>query len=168
MPRPFAHSASVPASIDLVHAALVSEKYWKDRIDEIGGPSAELLSVTALNGTISVVMSQAVPEDELPAAVTAFKKGPLIIERTETWGPLGGNRAEGKFGATVEGAPAAISGTTLLEGNAETSTMSMSGTTEVKVPIFGGKIEEMISQQILSLIDDEHGFTGNWIQKNLR
>ncbi|MEO7079531.1 DUF2505 domain-containing protein [Rhodococcus sp. BP22] len=167
MPRPIAHSASVPAPVDKVHAALVSEQYWKDRIEEIGGPSARLVSVHAINGTISVVMSQSIPEEELPAAVTAFKKGPLVIERTESWGPIGGNRAEGKFGATVEGAPAAVSGTTLLEGNAEASTMSLSGTTEVKVPIFGGKIEAMISEQVLSLIDDEHGFTAEWIAKNL-
>lgn len=167
MPRPIAHSAPVPASVDKVHAALVSEQYWKDRIADIGGPGAELVSVTAVNGTISVVITQSIPEEELPAAVTAFKKGALIIERTESWGPLGGNRAEGKFGATVEGAPAVISGTTLLEGNEATSTMSLSGTTEVKIPLFGGKIEAMISEQVLSLIDNEHEFTGNWIEKNL-
>lgn len=167
MPRPIAHSASVPASVDKVHAALVSEQYWKDRTAEIGGPGAELVSVTAVNGTISVVMSQSIPEEELPAAVTAFKKGPLVIERTESWGPFGGNRAEGKFGATVEGAPANISGTTLLEGDEQASTMSLSGTTEVKIPIFGGKIEAMISEQVLALIDNEHEFTGEWIAKNL-
>lgn len=167
MPRPIAHSAPVPASVDKVHAALVSEQYWNDRIAEIGGPGAELVSVTAVNGTISVVITQAIPEEELPAAVTAFKKGALIIERTESWGPLGGNRAEGKFGATVEGAPAVISGTTLLEGNEATATMSLSGTTEVKIPIFGGKIEALISEQVLSLIDNEHDFTGTWIEKNL-
>ncbi|WP_072804344.1 DUF2505 domain-containing protein [Rhodococcoides yunnanense] len=167
MPRPIAHSASVPASVDKVHAALVSEQYWKDRIDGIGGPGAQLVSVTAVNGTISVVMTQSIPEDELPAAVTAFKKGPLVIERTESWGPLGGNRAEGKFGATVEGAPASISGTTLLEGDSTSSTTSLSGTTEVKIPIFGSKIESMISEQVLALIDNEHDFTGEWIDKNL-
>ncbi|KZF00224.1 MAG: DUF2505 domain-containing protein [Rhodococcus sp. (in: high G+C Gram-positive bacteria)] len=168
MPRPIAHSASVPAPVDKVHAALVSEQYWKDRIQEIGGPSAHLVSVTAINGTISVVMTQSIPEEELPAAVTAFKKGALVIERTESWGPLGGGRAEGKFGATVEGAPATISGTTLLEGNDTSSTMSLSGNTEVKVPIFGGKIEAMISEQVLSLIDNEHDFTGNWVGQNLQ
>ncbi len=167
MPRPITHSAPVPAPVDKVHAALVSEQYWKDRVDEIGGPDAKLVSATALNGTISVVMSQSIPEEELPAAVTAFKKGPLVIERTESWGPLGGNRAQGKFGATVEGAPAVISGTTLLEGDETSATMSLSGTTEVKVPIFGGKIEAMISEQVLSLIDAEHDFTGNWIAENL-
>lgn len=43
--------------------------------------------------------------------------------------------------------------------------MSLAGTTEVKVPIFGGKIEAMISEQVLSLIDNEHDFTGEWIEK---
>ncbi|MFC8179806.1 DUF2505 domain-containing protein [Rhodococcus sp. NPDC057297] len=167
MPRPIAHSAPVPAPVDKVHAALVSEQYWKDRIEQIGGPGAQLVSVTAINGTISVVITQTVPEEELPAAVTAFKKGPLIIERTESWGPLGGGRAEGKFGATVDGAPATISGTTLLEGDDTSSTMSLSGTTEVKIPLFGSKIEAMISEQVLGLIDNEHDFTGNWIAENL-
>ncbi|OZD62311.1 hypothetical protein CH263_16125 [Rhodococcus sp. 06-1059B-a] len=167
MPRPIAHSAPVPAPVDKVHAALVSEKYWEDRIEQIGGPGAQLVSVTAINGTISVVITQSVPEEELPAAVTAFKKGPLIIERTESWGPLGGGRAEGKFGATVDGAPATISGTTLLEGDDTSSTMSLSGTTEVKIPLFGSKIEAMISEQVLGLIDNEHDFTGNWIADNL-
>ena len=52
-------------------------------------------------------------------------------------------------------------------GNEASATMSLSGTTEVKVPIFGGKIEAMISEQVLELIDSEHDFTGNWIAKNL-
>jgi hypothetical protein len=142
----------VPASADKVHAALTSEQYWKDRIEQIGGPGASLKSVTVGDGTIDVVMTQSVPEEELPSAVTAFKKGDLIIERTESWGQFDGTHAAGTFGATVEGAPARITGTTAL-----------AGTTEVKVPIFGGKIEAMISEQVLALIDNEQDFTGNWI-----
>lgn len=157
----------MPAPVDKVHAALVSEKYWTDRIAEIGGPGATLKNVEVGDGTISVVMTQSIPEDELPAAVTAFKKGDLIIERTESWGALSGQHASGTFGATVDGAPARIAGTTALDGNGDTSTMSLAGTTEVKIPIFGGKIESMISEQVLALIDNEHDFTGEWIAKNL-
>ncbi|MGV8873582.1 MAG: DUF2505 domain-containing protein [Rhodococcus sp. (in: high G+C Gram-positive bacteria)] len=163
MPRPIEHSSTVPASADKVHAALTSEQYWKDRIEQIGGPGASLKSVEVGEGTIRVVMTQSVPEDELPAAVTAFKKGDLIIERTESWGPLNDSRAEGTFGALVEGTPARIEGTTSLHGIGEKTTVSLSGITEVKIPIFGGKIESMISEQVLELIDNEQDFTGNWI-----
>ena len=81
MPRPIEHSSTVPASADKVHAALTSEQYWKDRIEQIGGPGASLKSVTVGDGTIDVVMTQSVPEEELPSAVTAFKKG--VKEGTE-------------------------------------------------------------------------------------
>ena len=163
MPRPIEHSSTVPASADKVHAALTSEQYWKDRIEQIGGPGASLKSVTVGDGTIDVVMTQSVPEEELPSAVTAFKKGDLIIERTESWGQFDGTHAAGTFGATVEGAPARITGTTTHDGKGETTTVALAGTTEVKVPIFGGKIVAMISEQVLALIDNEQDFTGNWI-----
>lgn len=153
----------MPATADKVHAALTSEQYWRDRIAQIGGPGASLKSVTVGDGTIDVVMTQSVPEAELPSAVTAFKKGDLIIERTESWGPFDGAHADGTFGATVEGAPARITGVTTLDAQGDATTIALTGTTEVKVPIFGGKIESMISEQVLTLIDNEQDYTGNWI-----
>lgn len=154
----------MPASAEKVHAALTSEKYWRDRVEQIGGDGATLERVEVGEGTISVVLHQVIPEEELPSAVTAFKKGNLIIERTESWGPLHGDHADGTFGATVDGTPARIAGTTSLKGTGESTTVALSGTTEVKVPIFGGKIEQMITEQVLALIDVEQDFTGDWIK----
>ncbi|MGB3772609.1 MAG: DUF2505 domain-containing protein [Rhodococcus sp. (in: high G+C Gram-positive bacteria)] len=167
MPRRFDHSVPSALSAAKVHTALTTEKYWQDRIEAVGGPKAELTDVTvsgdtADTRTVSVSMTQAVAEEFLPSAITAIRPGDLIIHRTESWGSLDAQGASGTFEAKVEGAPATITGTLTLRSEGSGSTLVAAGQAEVKVPIFGGKIEQAVIEQVLALITAEQEFTSTW------
>ena len=172
MPRRFDHTVPSTLAASAVHAALTTEQYWTDRLDGVGGPKAQLNDVTvsgddADSRTVSVSMTQAIAEEFLPGAITSIRPGDLIIHRTESWGSLDAQGASGTFEAKVEGAPAAITGTLALRSKGSASSLTATGQAEVKVPIFGGKIEQAVIEQVLALIDAEQEFTDTWAPEHL-
>ncbi|SED10349.1 Protein of unknown function [Rhodococcus jostii] len=161
--RRIEHSSSYAFPVAQVHAGLITEQYWRDRLDRVGGPGATLDEVTTGPGTISVAMSQSIPAEHLPSIVSKVRSGDLVIKRTETWGTLDGDRAEGTFTAEVQGAPATISGTQTLTATGSGSNVQVEGKADVRIPLIGGKIEGAIADEVLRLIAKEQGFTEQWL-----
>ncbi|MFC7449381.1 DUF2505 domain-containing protein [Rhodococcus daqingensis] len=163
MARRIPHSASYPQPVDQVHRAVTSERYWRDRLDAVGGGGAELRHVATGEGTIDVEMAQSIPAEHLPAVVSKIRPGDLIITRTETWGALAGDSATGTFSARVEGLPGEVTGTLTLAPQNTGAAITLDGRVEVKLPLIGGKIEAVIAEQVVELLDAEHDFTEGWI-----
>ncbi|MGQ4596955.1 DUF2505 family protein [Nocardia sp. R6R-6] len=158
MATPLAYTARYSHSPTAVRAAFANELYWKDRITEVGGAGARLESVTISSDHVRVEMVQAIAADKLPAAITAVRPGGLIIPRVEHWS---GDTAG--FEARVEGAPAEVHGTITLSADGSGATVVVEGTIEVKIPLFGGKIENAIDEHLTELLKNEAEFTEAWI-----
>ncbi|KAA0022326.1 DUF2505 domain-containing protein [Antrihabitans cavernicola] len=157
------HSARYSKSVDAVHAAFTSEQYWKDRMAEIGGPGGQLLGIETANGTTTVNLQQSIAADKLPGVVTAVRPGDLVIKRSESWGPVTNGTTNGTFTAAVDGAPAKIGGTVTVTNDGTGSVAKVDGEVEVKIPLFGGKIESVIAEQLGRLLDSEDAFTEQWL-----
>jgi hypothetical protein len=159
MATPLAYTAAYTHSVSAVRAAFSDEQYWKDRLAEVGGPHARLESVTTQGGdTVHIRMVEVIAAELLPPAITAVRPGDLVIPRVETW-----NGLSGTFDATVEGAPAKMSGTIVLSGDDKAATTVVDGSIEVKVPLFGGKIEAAIGERLIELLRAEEEFTNTWL-----
>jgi hypothetical protein len=157
----FEHTAHFTKPVATLHAALVSEQYWKDRMAEVGGPDARLVKFES-NGGTDIDMVQTVDQKYLPEFVTKIRPGNLEIHRSEKWGGLTGDTATGTFVADVQGAPAKISGTTTLHVDGTGSSLTVHGEVEVRIPLLGGRVEEMIAEQLQRLMGKEDGFTQEW------
>lgn len=162
--RRIEHSSTYTFPAAQVHAALTSEQYWRDRIAEVGGDGATLDEITVGDGTIAVIMTQAVPADTLPGVVTKIRPGDLIIKRSETWAGLNDDQATGTFAAEVAGAPAKIGGTQKLSGQESDAIVEVSAEVAVRIPLVGGKVESVVADEILRLIDAEQEFTQSWLE----
>ncbi|MEV6277558.1 DUF2505 domain-containing protein [Nocardia sp. NPDC051832] len=158
MATPLAYTARYSHPAAAVRAALADEQYWKDRIAEVGGDNAKLNSFSANGDQVRVDMVQAIAAELLPPAITAVRPGDLIIPRVESWT---GDTAT--FEATVEGAPAQVRGTVTLSEDGAGSTATVQGQIEVKIPLFGGKIEKAIQEHLTELLQSEEEFTNTWI-----
>ncbi|WP_327110447.1 DUF2505 domain-containing protein [Nocardia sp. NBC_01730] len=158
MATPLAYTAHYSHSLAAVRAALTSDQYWKDRVAEVGGPNARLESITVSGDQVRAELVQAIAAELLPAAITAVRPGDLIIPRVEHWT---GDSAT--FEARVEGAPAEVRGTITLAADGSGATATTDGTIEVKIPLFGGKIENAIAEHLTELLKNEEEFTGNWL-----
>ncbi|MGF0317579.1 DUF2505 domain-containing protein [Nocardia fluminea] len=161
MATPLAFTAGYTHSVDAVRAAYSDEQYWKARIAEVGGPGARLDAFAVDGDQVRVQMVQSIPAEQLPPAITAVRPGDLIIPRIETYTGTGGI-----FEARVDGAPAVVRGTVTMASDGGTgSTTAINGTIEVKIPLFGGKIEAAISERLIELLGNEATFTEEWLNR---
>ncbi|TLF57309.1 DUF2505 domain-containing protein [Nocardia cyriacigeorgica] len=160
MATPLAYTARYTHPAAAVRAAVADEQYWKDRIAAVGGPNARLESVSVEGDQVRVEMVQAIAADLLPSAITAVRPGDLVIPRTENW-----TGTAATFEARVEGAPAEVRGTITLSDIDAGSTAVIEGSIEVKVPLFGGKIEAAIAERLTELLAEETEFTNAWISE---
>lgn len=161
MATPLAFTARYDHSVEVVLAALADEQYWKARIAEVGGPNARIDSFSDDGTRIRVQMVQAIAADQLPPAVTAVRPGDLIIPRTETY-----TGTVGTVEAHVEGAPAIVRGEVTLTAEGENaSVVTLQGSVEVKIPLFGGKIEAAVAERLSELLAGEAEFTETWLKR---
>ena len=158
MATALAYTARYSHSVAAVREAFCTEQYWQDRIAAVGGPDARFISLTVEVEQVRVEIVQSIPADLLPPAVTAVRPGDLIIPRTELW-----SGTTGSFEARVEGAPAEVRGSITATDEPTGAVAEISGTIEVKVPLFGRKIEEAIGERLTELLAEETEFTNTWI-----
>ncbi|MDH6246340.1 DUF2505 domain-containing protein [Mycobacterium sp. OTB74] len=164
MPRSFDMVADYTGTVDEVHRAFFNKAYWLALMADSAASVATLDSITDDgHGGVDVATSQTMRADGLPAVATQFHRGDLSVVREEHWGPLVDGRATGTVHAHIPGAPATVSGTSLLEASDNGARMYLTASVEVRIPLVGGKIEGLIGHLVIDLIRIEQEFTNKWI-----
>lgn len=167
MPRPFDVRTDSPADVEKIHSAFGNETYWHARITEFGGGSTTLDTLTVdSHGTIAVATTQDLRHDVLPGVLAKVFRGDLKIVRTETWRPCDDHRVTGEVTIAASGVPGTGIGSALLAPESEGSSLSLSGTVEVRIPLVGGRVEKYICDQIVVEIPQLQRFTSEWIATN--
>jgi Protein of unknown function (DUF2505) len=164
MARPIERRASFGHLAERVLAAMTDAEYLRQRLAEIGGERSALVSHTIDGGTSKAVMRQGIDARHLPGVVQRIAPGGVLIERTEIWQLAGEAPFSGTITATVDGMPGTLRATSGLRAvNTEQSELSISGSVRVSIPLVGGKVEEVIADQLGRLIDAEAQFTNRWL-----
>ena len=153
---------SYPAPAERMRAVLTDPEFLRDKLREVGGPGAELVSRTEDSGQVTVVQRQAVPETMLPAMVRSFVPGDQSITRTEVWpGPTAGT-----IDVAVGGAPGSASGTIEVTPDGDGALVTICIEASVPVPLVGDTIEKAMTDNIARLGDVEHAFTREWMSRH--
>ncbi|HKN96644.1 MAG TPA: DUF2505 domain-containing protein [Pseudonocardiaceae bacterium] len=150
-----------------VYTALVDEAYLKHRLAAIGGQHAELVARTADADSASLKLRHGVAADALPQAVRVLLGGDLRIDRAETWrrDPAGG--FTGTVAVTIPSMPGQLGGTQRLRDVGDQgSELLVDGSVAIPIPFVGGRIEETVVDQIAKLLDAEHQFTEEWLDRH--
>ncbi|MGB8387065.1 DUF2505 domain-containing protein [Mycobacterium sp.] len=173
MPRSFDVSVDFENNIDEVFRAFSTEDYWLARLAESGADDTKLESLrvggrSGTERTIEVVTLQVAHRHNLSAMIAPLLRGDLCLRRAETWGPVSDGVATASVEASVEGAPAAVSGTALLSPLAKSGGSLLDGTftVQVRVPLIGGKLEKIIGAELGGLLVAEQRFTKEWLTNN--
>jgi hypothetical protein len=170
MPRSFDMSTDYGVTVEEVLQAFSEEAYWLARLADSGADDATLDSMqiggpSGNDGTIDVITTQVLRSDRLPGVITQFHRGDLRIRREETWAPITNGAATATVNGSILDAPAALTGTAVLEPVAETggARLKLRATVEVRIPLVGGKLENFIGSQLVELLIAEQRFTTMWI-----
>lgn len=140
---------------------LTDPAYLREKLRAVGGPRAELVSREQDERGVTVVLRQAVPQDALPSFLRSVLPGDLTIRRTETWTSSGG-----RVHAVVDGAPGTITGVMRFEPDPAGCVLGAQLTAEVGLPLIGGKVEKIITDNVATLMEAEYRFTLEWLRNS--
>nr|WP_296777491.1 DUF2505 domain-containing protein [Rhodococcus sp. (in: high G+C Gram-positive bacteria)] len=147
-----------------VHEALTSEDQWLARFAKAKKTEGYEL-IAHDDGAFTVDISEEVGTSELPGFVKKVIKGKLLITRTDHWGPLDGDRADGTLAGGSSSLPAKVEGTMTLRPDGDGAILTVTGRSTVKIPLIGGKIESLINDMIRDMVDQETRETVEWAEE---
>ncbi len=151
---------------DEVFAAMVDPEYLRERLERMGGPGAALLEHAAGPEGARYRLRHGLDNAVLPAMVQALVPGDLTIERTETLRRRGAGDYDGDVDVRILGTPVSASGGMRLRDTGASSEFEVRAEVVVAVPLFGGRIEEMIAEQVRNLLAAETAFTQRWLESH--
>ncbi len=141
-----------------VYGLFADQAFQEGRLDEVGGLEAQVVSMDQTDDGVKVVTRQNIPASVLPSMVASMIPGDPATERIEDWHAAGDGYAA-DFSVIVKGAPASLKGTMVLNPVAGGCTLTTTGEAAVPIPLFGGKIEAVIVEQVSKLLEAEADYT---------
>src|SRR4051794_2150861 len=96
-----------------VYELFADRDFQQGRLDDIGAPEAQVVSVDPSDDGVRIVTRQNIPASLLPSMVASMIPGDPTTERVEDWHVAGDGYAA-DFSVTVKGAPASLKGTMVL------------------------------------------------------
>src|SRR5262249_43531172 len=149
---------SYPQPPERMWEVLTDENYLRGKLRAVGGPGAELVSRETNEDGVIIVLHQLVPDDALPSFLRAVLPDDLTIRRTETSTSSGGS-----VEAVINGVPGEIAGSMQLEPDPAGSILAIQLTAQVRLPLFSGKAEKLIADNVSKLLTAEYHFTLEWL-----
>jgi Protein of unknown function (DUF2505) len=166
MARSIDYRSTLAFPAEKVFATMTDKEYLRARLREIGGPGSELLEHEASPDGARYRLKQGLSEKDLPPIVGKVMQGDLSIQRTESLRRTAPGAYAGDVEVAIAGVPASASGTMRLADSGTGSEFEVHATVEVRVPLIGGMIEEIIAGQVRRLLEAETGFTVRWLESH--
>lgn len=119
--------------------------------------------VNRVGAEVEVVTRRQLPLDKIPSFVRRFIADGTL-QQTDVWPaePEAGTRSDGAW--RVEGKmPATMSGTQTVEPTDDGCRVEVRGSVDVSAPLVAGKIEDLISREIVKLIGVQQAFAAEWL-----
>ncbi|WP_051266667.1 DUF2505 domain-containing protein [Nakamurella lactea] len=152
------------ADPDTVFGKFSDRGFLEGRLQAAGGIDPEITELTSTGDgtdrTVKIATKQAIPASAMPTMVASLLPGDPVILRTETWRPTDDGSYRADFDVVIKNAPATLNGTmTLSPADTGKSVLTVQGQASVPIPLFGGKIESVIIEQVGKLLDAEEIYT---------
>lgn len=168
MPRQIEYRSTSRFPADEVYAAMTDREYLEARLASMGGPGAALLEHHVDPAGVRYQLRHGLDARDLPSMVRNLVPGDIVIERLETWRQQDAGRYAGEAQVEIPGTPASAAGGGRLRDVGEAaggSELIVRMEITVSIPFLGGKIEDVICDQVLNLLAAEAGFTQQWLDK---
>lgn len=141
-----------------LHELLTDRAFVEARLEATGGGAIVEIGPRRVVTTRQVKAS-------LPSFAATLLNDVQTVTQTEEWADPAVSAPEvtGVFSGKAPGTPVAVSGSLRIHGDETSCTLHVRGHVEVKVPFVGGKIAELVREQIVKNLRREHAFTVSWL-----
>ena len=167
MARRIEHRTRSASDAKTVYAAVVNADYLNQRLAALGGTNAQLFDYKQNGDATSYRLRHGVAAQDLPAAIRPLLGGDLKIDRVESWRAEPDGSYSGTVRVTIPGMPGDLTGAMKLNDvQGGGSQVLVTGSVSIPIPLFGGKVEESVADQLGKLLDAEQKFTENWLREH--
>jgi hypothetical protein len=163
MAREFSAEQDFAAGCAEVFAMLSDPAYLARLCEQTGGHDVHVSSDPTDDGGAALVLARTLPA-KVPSFAKPFLGETIQVEEKHTWGPAAddGSR-DGSFSASFGGAPASVAGLLRLEPDGGGSRRVVRGEAKASVPLVGGKVEELVRDQLMRLVNKEQQVGSDWL-----
>ncbi len=161
----FSHTSRIDAPVEAVFTSYGDEAYWHDRISAVGSAQDSLDDFSVSGDTVTVTVTQHIPEEDIPEVARKILPGQLVIVRTSIYNAP----TDGKFTSSAKAQ--AAGGLGLIDGSAEAvalgdaSEEAVNGQVKVAVPLLGGKLEKLVVAHLDRLLTSEYRHLNQWVTR---
>ncbi|WP_007024393.1 DUF2505 domain-containing protein [Saccharomonospora iraqiensis] len=163
MATPIEHRARYVHGTDEVFAAHTDERALRARLARTGGPHAELPTHETTADGVRYTLVQGIDAAKLPGAVRRVHRGDLVVHREHSWTDHGTGRYTGTVAVHVADLPGRLTADTEITSEGEHSVVCTRGSVAVRLPLVGGRLENVVAEQVTRLLDAEAEFTVQWL-----
>lgn len=161
------HRSTSEWSAQRVHTARTDSDSLRARVRELGGGDSDLVGYESTEAGTRFQLHQEVRASVLPQAARSLVGGDLKVNRTESWRREDEGHYAGEVAAEIEGAPCSIAGSMWLRDlPGDGSELLVDGEVQVTIPLLGGKLERLVVDQVLELLEAEDRFTSDWLARH--
>lgn len=176
MVRRIEHRSTSAWPAEKIHAALIDPRQIRTRLTEVGGSNAELVETTTAEDEVTIRTRQGVRAEHLPSIARNVVGGDLLFERSESWRRRGPDHFVGEVAVAIPHVPGSVTGSLWLRDIDDDETPVEAGGSEptisefvveaevrVNVPFVGGKLEDLVAEQVRMLLAEEARLAENWL-----
>jgi hypothetical protein len=156
------HRSTFAVTADIVFQTLVDKAFLTERLNDIGGKNAALLDHSHDGDRVTFRMRQGVDASRLPGAVRSMLSGDLVVEREERW-QADGDAYAGTSRVAITGVPGEIQGRQRIAGTDAGATLVITAQVRVNIPLIGGKLEDVVAEQVGKLLATEGEYAEKWL-----
>lgn len=174
MPRRIEYTARLAASAERTYAALTDRAYWDGLMTRLREftPVSTVESFESGADGIALVMTQVIAREMMPQIAQTVLQSDMVITRHARFGPfVDGGSTPGSFSATIPAAPGHLHGEVELydedgagDGAGAGSVLRYTPEIQVTIPFVGGKLEDIILDNLVNLFGIERDFTAQWLR----
>ena len=151
MGRPLKHHLTYDAPLVDV-AAMLADPSFREQVCAYQRVSRSHVEVEVDGDTLTVVIEQVQRARGIPSFAQKFVGDEIEIVQREDWTSL----AAADLHVTVPHKPAEVEGTIRLVESDGTTTQTVDAEVSVRVPLVGGKIEDVIADLLRKALDAEN------------
>src|SRR5215207_1684258 len=140
-----------PAPPDVVVTMLRDPDYVRLRAARTGGRDITV-DVRDEDDAVVITSERTLPTDRFPAIARRLVGDGLRIRQVDRWRPAGDGSWVGESDVRPLAAPAQVSGRITLTPTGSGSRQTVEGTVTASVPFVGGKLEQLMSAQVLKAL----------------
>ena len=161
MERSDTHTYDAP--VDTVIAMFADPDAITARYESMGHRDIEVLECSMTDGSLTVRTSRVVDVD-LPGFARKVLKPTNTMVQVDRWSETADGGWDGSFDVEVAGAPVHLGGTMRLTPEGSATTMDLTITMDVKVPLVGGKIADWAGKNdVRTTMDAEFAAGDAWL-----